>query len=140
MSKRSNMKHPGLSKITTLPIRQDLTDSDYVDNIKNNKHLSKEEKDAALQFLNDFNEEWINCNIKKGKARFHKTFKERKKINDMNNARNRDVYSRNKARGTLAFYLDIEKQNTYEIEDDLNYKIDEDTKIIKNLKNLKPSK
>jgi len=130
MSKRTRTKYPGLHKNLSLPIRADLIDQDYIDKLT----------DKEKQWLNNFNEEWVNCNIRKDKARFHKSKKDRKIINDMNNARNRDVFSRHQARGTLKSESEIlhEKPN-YEVENNLIEKIDIDLENIKVLKKSNPT-
>lgn len=113
ISRRSKVKHPGLNKTYTLPIRQELVDYDYI------HKLSPEEK----EWLNKFNEEEINGNIYGKGKKINKKKADRKKITDRINARNRDSYSRAKVRGTLD--MDVDTGNmSYTNEDDLIEKID----------------
>ena len=88
---RSSRKYPGLATETTLPIRTDILDYDYIDK------LSDKEK----EWLNRFSEEWIHANLNHSGKKFHKKREDRKIINDRNNARNRDIYSRTKIRKLL---------------------------------------
>lgn len=79
----------------------------------------------ALQWLNDFTEEEIIAAVDKNprKNRFNKTRKKVKECYQRNNARNRDVVSRQKA-GKVLKYLDDIKKTGYTEEDRLNAKID----------------
>lgn len=85
------MKHPGLKKHYNLKSRQDALENDYIDK------LSESEKD----WLNSFNEEYVNANFKHGGKILHNTKMLKKTCFDANNARNRDVYNRAKSSGKL---------------------------------------
>lgn len=92
MSKaRSKAKYPALDKKFTLKIRQDLIDQDYIEK------LSEEEKD----WLNRFNEEYVNAKMDHKGKKLHRTKKMRKTIWKLNNDRNQDAYSKAKAREAL---------------------------------------
>lgn len=88
---RKNAKYPALDKTYNLRIRKDLFDQDYIEK------LNEKEKD----FLNRFNAEWINSDLRHKGKKFHKTKKERSLIYGMNNARNRDSYALTNSVGLL---------------------------------------
>jgi len=93
-TKRSREKYPSLKRNLNSKVRQEMLDYDYVD------QLSYEEK----QYLEDFNSEYYNASVGKqadeGKDnRFIKGYDENglsevKKVQDANNARQRDLYGR----------------------------------------------
>lgn len=87
--KRSRGHNPGLKKGKFSRIKQEYFDQDYIDKLS--------DKDKA--WLSQFNDEWLGANTKD--ARFHKSKKAKKRCNDQNNARNRDVYSNTRATGRL---------------------------------------
>ena len=124
-TKRNSTKYPGLTKQTTLKIREELVDQDYI-----NK-LSESEK----KWLSDFNEEWINAKLDHPGKKFHNTKKEKKLINDMNNSRNRDIQSRAKVQGKLEEYKP-DKKVSYSVEDNLIEKIDAGIKLNKLFKRV----
>jgi hypothetical protein len=126
MSRRSNTKFPGLDGKKALKIRQELIDQDYIDK------LSEKEK----AWLNSFIEEEVNGRVYKTKGykpKLNKTAEERKRVNDMNNHRNADIYSRAKARGELDefknFHKDVASTNPHDVEDALIEKIDFENEI-----------
>ena len=104
-------KYPALQQELNLKTRQDLLENDYLDK------LSEKEKD----WLNRFNEEYVNTNFSHEGKRVHpkkiriKTLKsgEKKKIDvykneaeQRNNSRNRCVLTREKARGEFLVSLE----------------------------------
>lgn len=97
-TRRDRISLNGLEKRFFSRIKQEFFDVDYV-----NK-LSDEEK----RYLNDFLNEWLGANTTK--AKFHKSKKDRKKVYDANNARNRDIYSNQRATGRFVDYEKIRKQ------------------------------
>lgn len=109
MSKRSRAKHPNLKPELNLKTRSDLIDFDYLDK------LSEEEKD----WLNKFSGEFHGASFlkepkrKKGPGRpkrsknLHDTPELKKSCYDLNNARNRDIYTRAKASGQFDYLEDI---------------------------------
>lgn len=122
-NKRNSMKRPGLSAQTTLKIRADLLDQDYYNKLN----------DEELDWMNQFNEEYVNGRVYKSKdgsykPKFHKKKSERKLVNDMNNSRNRDAYSKAKITGKL----DLELPKTrgfYTAEDEIIDAIDAQNEI-----------
>jgi hypothetical protein len=116
---RNSRKYPGLTKKTSLKIREELLDQDYIDK------LSEEDK----KWLNQFNEEWIHGRVYKSKdgcykPKFHKTKRDKKRENDANNSRNRDAFGRAKIRGNLVAEVANSGVKFYESEDTLNTIID----------------
>jgi hypothetical protein len=81
---RSNEKFPGLKKRFFSKAKQIQHDIDYVDKINDPK---------VLKWLNNFMEEWVGARLNHPGKKFHKSKKDRKRIWDANNARNRDVMS-----------------------------------------------
>ena len=76
---------------------------DYVDKLT----------DKEKQWLNTFTEEYTNANFNHGKKVLHKTKTQKKDCYDRNNARNRDILTREKAAGTALYLEDIkEKDNS----------------------------
>lgn len=90
-NRRNQAKYPGLEKRFTSRIRQEYLDYDYIDK------LSEEEK----AWLNNFTEEDLGASFNHKGKRLHKGKKKEKAIYDRNNARNRCVYSRSKAVGSM---------------------------------------
>jgi len=89
-NKRSRKKFAALEPTLNLKTRyEELTDFDYIDK------LNDKEKD----WLNRFLEEEVNANFNHGGKILNKKKEDRKRCYDKNNARNRDVMSRNKAAG-----------------------------------------
>lgn len=97
-NRRSRTKYPALHPNLNIKIRYDeLTDIDYIDKLN----------DYEKQWLNDFLEESVNANLKhKGKL-LHNTKELSKKCYDRNNARNRDLYSKGRARGLCNYLNDL---------------------------------
>ena len=121
-NKRSKTKYPGLTKQTTLRIREDLVDQDYIEQLNESEKV----------WLNQFNEEWINMKVSKTgnfKPKFHKTKKDRKLINDRNNSRNRDIYSLTAKDKKLTNDIKADNNNFYVIEDEMNERIDAETEL-----------
>lgn len=90
--------------------------------------------EVAQDFLNHFMNEWLGANTKN--AKLHKTKKDKKRVNDANNARNRDIYANKRASGCMIDYEKIrpifdEIYGTSNYEDDLIDYIDS-KKSIKN--------
>lgn len=98
-AKRSNSRYPTFKPSLNLKTRfEEINDIDYIGKLD----------DKTKEWLNNFNEEWINASLNHRGKKFHKTKKERKIIYDKNNARNRDSFTRAKASGTLN-YIDEDK-------------------------------
>lgn len=106
-NKRKRSKYPGLDKQVNLKIRAELIDHDYLHKLN----------DKELEWLSNFNEEYISGNFAHGGKRVHKkktrtkTYKSSgRKVkvdiakNDAetrNNKRNADIYSREVSKGLL---------------------------------------
>lgn len=95
-SRRSKDKYPALKPRFNLKIRYDeLSDFDYIHKLN----------DSEKKWLNDFLEAEVNANKKSP------LYQNSKRINAKNNARNRDVYSRAKARHQLVFFSGLSKNS-----------------------------
>jgi hypothetical protein len=92
-TRREGKKYAGLSKSVNLKSRQHLLDFDYIDK------LSPSEKD----WLNRFVEEEVHANFNHKGPKLNKSKKQRKRIYDANNARNRDIYLKAEMSGMLEF-------------------------------------
>lgn len=87
----------------------------------------------AMQWLNDFNEEYVNASFRKNKKHIHKTKSMKRDSYNRNNARNRCIYTREKAQGKLNYVEDlkIEMNDEYiEYEDRLIEEIDNSKKLL----------
>lgn len=89
--KRDTAAYPGLDKRLFSRVKQEYHDIDYADK------LNPEDK----QWMSDFMTEWLGANLKEGATKMHKRPKQRKRVFDMNNARNRDTISNTRAMGAL---------------------------------------
>lgn len=109
-ARRSRTPYPALRQELNLRIRYENIDYDYIDK------LSDDEK----KWLNKFTEEYTNASFNNNKKPLHKTNKLRKDCYDRNNARNRDIMSRSKAKGDGLLYIeDLKKEvNTIEFKED----------------------
>ena len=96
-NRRSQIPYPALDPTVNLKSRYDQIDQDYLDK------LSPKE----LDWLNRFMAEFVGADFKHKGAKFHKSKKDRKLCTDMNNARNRCIYTREKACGALMYTEEI---------------------------------
>lgn len=96
-NRRSQQKYPALDPQYNLKTRADLIDQDYVDK------LSESDKD----WLNRFNEEYVNANFKHSGKKIHKTDTLRRDCYNRNNHRNRDILTRAKASGAAVYLEDL---------------------------------
>lgn len=96
-TRRSAVKYPGLDKTYTTRKRREYLDQDYIDK------LSEEEKD----WLNRFNEEYVNANMNHKGEKFHTSEEDVKKIWGLNNAKNRDALATAREKGKLFQLPDI---------------------------------
>lgn len=123
-SKRDKIKYPALDPLYNLKTRNELIDDLYV----YSQDLSEKDKD----YLNRFSEEFNNANFNHEGKRIHpkrikkeayktkknnrkrrdkKTIdKYKKEAEDRNNARNRCLYTKNKAFGAMEYIQDLEDQ------------------------------
>ena len=104
-NRRSLQLYPALKKEYNLVIRQDCFDQDYI-----NK-LSPDEKD----WLNRFNEEYINANFKHKGRRLHRTKKLKRDCENRNNMRNRDIYGLAKRDGRLTYMTEVKSSVVTEL-------------------------
>lgn len=102
MSRRSKTKYPGLDKSVTLKVRHELLDQDYLHELN----------DTDKTWLSNFMREWASADLKHPGKKFHRTRKERKLINDANNARNRDSFAVTKSNGMLKGMKSSNKENS----------------------------
>jgi hypothetical protein len=108
-------KRYGISGRTQKKIRRDLFDQDYIDKLSNKE----------LDFLDKFNREFNQADFKSAPGKpLHKTKAERKICTDRNNARNRCMYSRAKARDQLENTEEAFHKKTVNPEDSLIAAID----------------
>ena len=89
--KRSQVKNAALKKQYNSKIRQEYLDYDYLDK------LNEEE----MAWLNNFTEEHLNANFAHNGEKLIEDPEYKKKIYNENNARNRCVYSTQRAQGRL---------------------------------------
>lgn len=102
--KRDTVLYPALRKDLNLKTRQDEIEVDYADKLTT----------SELEWLNKFNEEFVNANMdrKKPKKNLHKTKKFKKEIDARNYDRKKCAYTQSKARGGLKFLEDLDPSNT----------------------------
>lgn len=114
-TKRSQSKYPALDKSVNLRTRIHLIDYDYLDK------LSPEEK----QWLNKFTDEYVNGNFNRENTRsnLQKGRAPIKDSDDRNNARNRDVMTRQQARKSTVYLEDI-KLKTQNPENQIHARIE----------------
>lgn len=114
------MKYPALNKQYNLKSRTDLLECDYLDK------LNDEEK----QWLNKFNEEFINASFEKdNRKNLHKTPELKKDCYDKNNARNRCILTKAKASGKHIHFSELkEDQIVDDYEDKIIYIVDKKLK------------
>lgn len=138
-SKRSETEYPNLDPNLNLKSRRDLIDFDYLDQLS--------PKD--LKWLNQFVDEYVNANFKRGRKRIlpkvlekRRTKAGQRRTRDLNkydsykrnNARNADAYTKEKAAGMLHSLDDIKKL-TPSPEDQIIRRIDRLEKKRNKLKN-----
>jgi hypothetical protein len=96
-TRRRRASFPGLTKQFFSRIKQEYHDIDYVE------QLTEKQKD----FLSRFMDEWLGAKLNNEGKVFHKSKKMRRKCFNMNNSRNRDIYSIAKARGNIRYYPNL---------------------------------
>lgn len=102
-NRRSTLKYPGLDPSVNLITRQDEILVDYVHKLN----------DKEKEFLNSFNEEWVNANFSHKGEKLYTSKKDKKACYDRNNARNRCIYTKAKASEHLDYIEDL-KVNKYQ--------------------------
>lgn len=104
-SKRNSYQYPALEPSVNLKTRQEA-----IEDVKSYFHkLSPEEK----KWMNSFMEEENNANFNHSGPKLNKTKDEKKKIYNRNNARNRCIFTREKAQDKLSYVEraeDLEKK------------------------------
>ncbi len=117
-NRRQEKKYPNLNKQVNLKSRQQLLDYDYL-----SKLTHKEKK-----WLDKFSKEYINASLdaKKLEKNLHNTPKLKKDCYDRNNARNRDLFFKLEMGGVFDHEILEKDILSYEIENELIKKIDED--------------
>ena len=69
--------------------------------------------DKELKWLNAFNEEEINANMKHKGPKLNRSKKAQRECYNRNNARNRDILTRGKAAADLKYMEDLSKEERY---------------------------
>jgi hypothetical protein len=126
-NRRSNTKYPGLRPDLNLKTRYDLLDQDYITTLpdKKIKHCSNAKGDCKicnnpktafvnpLEYLNDFNEEYVNDKLdrKNLSNNKHNTPALKKDCDDRNNSRNRCILTQQKASGRMVDYEKIQEMD-----------------------------
>lgn len=77
-------------------------DEKYIQDLKNDP--------KAAEWLNKFNTEFVNASFNTHKGHLHKSKKAKRECYSRNNARNRCIYTREKAQGKLDSIEDIREQ------------------------------
>lgn len=92
-TRRSQFKYPAVEPSVNL-----ITRKEEIEDVKSYfNQLSEEEK----EWMNSFMEEETCANFNHNGPKINKTKKEKKRIYDKNNARNRCIYTREKAQNKL---------------------------------------
>lgn len=135
-SKRSRTKFRALIPELNLKSRYDLIEID-------DKYWDALKKDPkAMEYLNKFNEEFVNASFNKHKKHLHKTKNMKRDVYNKNNARNRCIYTKEKAQGKLEYVEDIIaniEEEFIEYETELIDAIDTNLRLDKELNNTKKS-
>lgn len=120
-TRRNAKKYPALDKNVNLASRRELNDYDYLDKLN----------PEQLEFLNKFQEEFVNATVAKDGSALHNTDELRKDVYDRNNARNRDIHIKAQITGSLLSLDDkighVQMNDTIIDEDDIIDAIDERT-------------
>lgn len=119
-SRRSKSKYPALDPTLNLKTRYELiADCDYLDK------LSDKEK----EWLNNFNEEYINANMNHKGKKLHKSKKQKKDCYDRNNSRNRCLLTIKRATGMCTDLEEAKVENkTLENTEDFLIKVIDEKK------------
>ena len=102
-NRRSITKYPALRPEFNLKTRFDLIEMDQ--KYKNEIMANPE----AAEWLNQFNEEFVNASFNKYEKSLHPTIESKRECYKSNNARNRCIYTREKAQGKLNYTEDIKE-------------------------------
>jgi hypothetical protein len=117
-TRRSRHKHPGLEPSLNLKSRlEEISDlCEYKDQLN----------DEELNWLNRFSEEYIGANLSHPGKKLHRKAHHKKAIYKKNNARNKCILTREKAKGNITYLEDLktEERLNNDFENDLIDKID----------------
>jgi hypothetical protein len=121
-NRRNQAEYPGLDPKLNLRTRFQELDFDYTHKLS----------EADKKWLNNFVEEEIHANLRHEGKKINTTKSARKRIYSRNNARNRDIFTREQAMGRLSYFPDLSVEITGEgTMDYLISKIDEEKKKLK---------
>jgi hypothetical protein len=133
-TRRSRYKYSALEKTTNLKTRQD-----EIDDVKTYfEQLPEGQQEVTLadgtkkvmdvkEWMNRFMEEEVHADFRHDGAILNKAKKDKKRIYNKNNARNRCVYTKEKAKGSLDYVEKLEdfepflQENADQDEDDRYY-------------------
>lgn len=112
--RRSDVKYPGLNPSYNSKIKQEYLDYDYVSKLS----------DKDKEFLNKFTEEFYGAalDVHNLENNLHNTPKLKKDCQDRNNARNRCIYSIQRATNRLisATYTEINSSVKSDLDEDID--------------------
>ena len=115
--KREKEQYPNLKTGVNLKRRIDHLDMDYIEKLS----------DSEKEWLNKFCGEYVNDTLdrKNLKKNLHNTKSLKKDCDDKNNSRNRDVYTIEKAKGSLVYCEEVNLNSlTHDPEEFLNRLLD----------------
>lgn len=80
--------------------------------------------EKELDFLNSFNEEWINADMNHKGKKLHKTKQKKRECYSRNNARNRDLVNVSRAKGNVPISYDAMPEKIEDMEEYMNLQYD----------------
>lgn len=99
-TRRSQYKYPAVESSVNL-----ITRKEEIEDVKSYFNQLNDEEKA---WMNSFMEEEVCANFNHGGKKINKSKKDRKKVYDKNNARNRCIYTRENAQSKLKFVEKVE--------------------------------
>lgn len=114
INRRSKAKYPALDPTLNLRTRyEEIEQNQYINGVKNDNGeiVIRELTSAEKDWLNRFNEEFVNANFNHKGKKIDATKASKKRSYDKNNARNRCIYTKAKASGTLSYIEDLKLNN-----------------------------
>lgn len=116
-TQREKTDFPNLNARVNIKRRAELLDYDYLDKLN----------DEELAFLDKFNKEYIIASLaENNEDNLHNTPELKKDCYDRNNARNRDILTKEKAKNSLLYLEELISEETKNPEDELIKKLDDD--------------